>query len=326
MLEASAHLHLKALLRSEGGARWPHHLTLSRLVARSLRRSDHTLVCLTPGMEASWWPSLLVPMALSETPLALVVSDALRRRLIQVEWPRLKAVGLHLPCWEGPGAPPGCRLWLLSPRELVQAWRRGELGDRQLLIPEAERLEQELGVAQEVVVHPSDWDGLRRAFPAAEEALLLFHGRLTRRLFSQPRHPEQLVAVDVHDEMPLRDLLGALRPLPEPWPRWQAAAGSGWTSWAKVDPALLQWQWIRQPLDPFQELTGLFEGRGAVLLGEVASGGTGQAAAAGLGWTPRVVLELDDPPLNDPRPPGAPRRPPLPNSPPGADHRGGRRW
>ncbi|MFN9990874.1 MAG: helicase, partial [Cyanobacteriota bacterium] len=219
MLEASAHLHHKALLRSEGGARWPHHLTLSRLVARSLRRSDHTLVCLTPGMEASWWPSLLVPMALSEAPLALVVSDALRRRLIQVEWPRLKAVGLHLPCWEGPGAPTGCRLWLLSPRELVQAWRRGELGDRQLLIPEAERLEQELGVAQEVVVHPSDWDGLRRAFPAAEEALLLFHGRLTRRLFSQPRHPEQLVAVDVHDEMPLRDLLGALRPLPEPWPR-----------------------------------------------------------------------------------------------------------
>ncbi|MFN9485960.1 MAG: helicase, partial [Cyanobacteriota bacterium] len=320
MLEASAHLHLKALLRSEGGARWPHHLTLSRLVARSLRRSDHTLVCLTPGMEASWWPSLLVPMALSEAPLALVVSDALRRRLIQVEWPRLKAVGLHLPCWEGPGAPPGCRLWLLSPRELVQAWRRGELGDRQLLIPEAERLEQELGVAQEVVVHPSDWDGLRRAFPAAEEALLLFHGRLTRRLFSQPRHPEQLVAVDVHDEMPLRDLLGALRPLPEPWPRWQAAAGPGWTSWAKVDPALLQWQWIRQPLDPFQELTGLFEGRGAVLLGEVASGGTGQAAAAGLGWTPRVVLELDDPPLNDPLPLYAPLRQPLPNSPPFADH------
>ncbi|MFO0056566.1 MAG: helicase [Cyanobacteriota bacterium] len=320
MLEASAHLHLKALLRSEGGARWPHHLTLSRLVARSLRRSDHTLVCLTPGMEASWWPSLLVPMALSEAPLALVVSDALRRRLIQVEWPRLKAVGLHLPCWEGPGAPPGCRLWLLSPRELVKAWRRGELGDRQLLIPEAERLEQELGAAQEVVVHPNDWDGLRRAFPAAEEALLQFHGRLTRRLFSQPRHPEQLVAVDVHDEMPLRDLLGALRPLPEPWPRWQAAAGPGWTSWAKVDPALLQWQWIRQPLDPFQELTGLFEGRGAVLLGEVASGGTGQAAAAGLGWTPRVVLELDDPPLNDPLPLYAPLRQPLPNSPPFADH------
>ncbi len=320
MLEASAHLHLKALLRSEGGARWPHHLTLSRLVARSLRRSDHTLVCLTPGMEASWWPSLLVPMALSETPLALVVSDALRRRLIQVEWPRLKAVGLHLPCWEGPGAPPGCRLWLLSPRELVQAWRRGELGDRQLLIPEAERLEQELGVAQEVVVHPSDWDGLRRAFPSAEEALLLFHGRLTRRLFSQPRHPEQLVAVDVHDEMPLRDLLGALRPLPEPWPGWQAAAGPGWTSWAKVDPALLQWQWIRQPLDPFQELKGLFEDRGAVLLGEVASAGTGQAVAAGLGWTPRVVLELDDPPLNDPLPLYAPLRQPLPNSPPFADH------
>jgi ATP-dependent DNA helicase DinG len=320
MLEASAHLHLKALLRGEGEPRWPHHLTLSRLVARSLRRVDHTLVAFTPGMEPSWWPSVLVPLALSEAPLALVVSDSLRQRLLRVEWPRLRAVGLRLPCWEGPTPPPRSQLWLLTPAQLVEAWRRGELGDRQLVIPEAERLDSALRAALAVVVEPSDWDGLRRAFPSAEEALLGFHERLSRRVLSPPLHPHQLVALDLQEEVPLRDLLGALRPLPEPWPRWQAAAGLGWASWAKVDPALLQWQWHRQPLDPLQELAGLFADRGAILLGEVASGCPDQSAVAALCWAPRVVVELNDPHLSDPLPLYAPLRQPLPNSSPFADH------
>ncbi len=320
MLEASAHLHLKALLRGEGEPRWPHHLTLSRLVARGLRRADHTLVALTPGMEPSWWPSVLVPLALSEAPLALVVSDTLRRRLMAMEWPRLRVVGLRLPCWEGPSPPPGPQLWLLSPRELVEVWHRGELGDRQLVIPEAEHLEQELRSALAVVVAPHHWDGLRRAFPGAEEALLNFHERLSRRIFSQPRHPQQLVALEPQEEVPLRDLLGALCPLPDPWPRWRDAAGPGWASWAAVDPALLQWHWHRQPLDPLQELAGLFAGRGVVLLGEVATGCQEQATAATLHWSPQVVVELNDPHLDDPLPLYAPLRQPLPNSSPFAEH------
>ena len=38
MLEAHAHQQLKALLQREGGGHWPHHLSLSRLVAR---RGEH---------------------------------------------------------------------------------------------------------------------------------------------------------------------------------------------------------------------------------------------------------------------------------------------
>ena len=83
MLEARAHHQLKALLQQAGEARWPHHLTLSRLVARSLRRADHTLVRLSPGTDRSWWIGLLVPLALSEERIALVVSEAQRQRLLQ---------------------------------------------------------------------------------------------------------------------------------------------------------------------------------------------------------------------------------------------------
>ena len=76
MLEARAHHQLKALLQQGGEPRWPHHLTLSRLVARSLRRGDQTLVRLAPGSDPSWLLGLLVPLALHQQPVAMVVSAA----------------------------------------------------------------------------------------------------------------------------------------------------------------------------------------------------------------------------------------------------------
>lgn len=316
MLEARAHQHLKALLRREGMDRWPHHLTLSRLVARSLRRGDHTLVRLAPGSDPSWWISLLVPLALSEVPLALVVTPSLRQRLLLVEWPRLRSVGLELSCWEGPGPPAASPLWLLDHRELVASWRSGALGERQLVIPEAESLEGTLRQVLEVELEPRHWDLLLRAQPSAESSLLSLHERLNRRVLAHPRAPHRLVPLADDDEAPLRHLLRLLAPLPQPWSRW-LEAGAGWSSWARLDPSLLQWSLLRQPLEPLSELAGLLVGRGAVLIGELATGRAveGLPAAAALGLRPQVVLELADPPLADPLPLYAPAGQPLPNSP-----------
>ena len=325
MLEASAHRHLKALLRGEGRQRWPHHLTLSRLVARSLRRGDHTVVRLAPGADPSWAISLLVPLALSEEPLALVVSDALRQRLLRVEWPRLQAAGLPLPCWQGADAPPSSRVWLLSHRELLTAWRLGQLEKRQLVIPEAERLESELREAMAIQVSPGHWDALIRSQPALEESLLTLHQRLSSRILRHPRRRQGPVPLAPEDEAPLRHLLRLLEPLPGPWAPWLAAGGDGWCGWAALEPDGLQWSLQRQALDPLAELAGLLRGRGAVLVGELARGrGAGAAGellpAQGLGLTPTVQLELTDPPLADPLPVYAPLRQPLPTSPQLAEH------
>jgi len=319
MLEARAHQQLKALLRSEGAERWPHHLTLSRLVARSLRRADHTLVRLSPGTDRSWWIGLLVPLALSDNRLALVVSEAQRRRLLQQEWPRLAAAGLEPACWQGPQAPPETRIWLLSHRELLQAWRDDRLGERQLVIPEAEQLAPQLRQAMSVRLDPGDWETLRQALPAASGSLLNLHRRLSARVLCHPRQPEQAVPIAPEEEAPLRQLLQLLGPLPEPWPQWLQASSQRWTSWAQVDPALLQWQLHRQPLDPLTELGGLLRGRGAVLVGELGGGSLSDPQApalpADLGFLPKVDVALGDPPLNDPLPLYAPQRQPLPNSP-----------
>ena len=310
MLEARAHQQLKDLLRQEGSAPWPHHLSLSRLVARSLRRGDHTLVRLAPGSEPSWWISLLVPLALSECPLAIVVGEAQRQRLLQVELPRLAKAepSMALACFEGDQAPEAARVWLLNHQQLVAAWQQGWLGERQLVIPEAEQLDALLRQALEVVVTPEHWDQLRRAQPAAESSLLSLHQRLNRRVLSAPRRPNQLVALAPDDEAPLRHLLQLLSPLPAPWPDWLAAKGDGWTSWAQLNPQLLQWQLHRHPLEPLAVLRGLLEGRGAVLLGQLAPGSE-------LGLQPVVDLNLGDAPLADPLPLFAPLRQPLPNSP-----------
>jgi ATP-dependent DNA helicase DinG len=315
MLEAQAHQQLKALLRLEGETRWPHHLTLSRLVARSLRRGDQTVVRLAPGSDPSWLLGLLVPLALHEGPVALLVSPALRQRLLQVEFPRLEAVGLSLACWEGPQAPASARLWLLQPDQLVQAWREGGLADRQLLVPEGERLEPELRRALGVVLDTDHWEQLRRSLPAAAASLLQLHERLSRRLLARPCGPLQQLPIAAEEEAPLRQLLGLLGPLPDPWPRWLASGGDGWTSWARINSTLLQWQWHRQPLEPLAQMPGLLQGRGLVLVGPAA-----ELPRRGHGYEPQVELSLADPPLLDPLPLYAPPGQALPNAPHYAGH------
>jgi ATP-dependent DNA helicase DinG len=327
MLEASAHLHLKALLAGEGQERWPHHLTLCRLVARSLRRGDHTLIRLAAGSDPGWLISLLVPLTLVDTPVALVVDAALRRRLLQQEWPRLRAAGLERSCWEGSLPPPDHHLWLLDPAELLTAWRNQRLGDRQLVVAGAEAFEQHLREAMAVRIQPADWDQLRRALPRAEPSLLSLHERLSRRVLGQPRHPHHQVALAPEDEAPLRQLLTLLEPLPDPWQAWLKAAGTGWASWATVDAAMLQWQLHRQPLAPLEELDGLLRGRGAVLIGELPRqpgpsdpARVRQPVQAGLNLEAPVVVDLGDPPLSDPLPLYCPLRQPLPNSPLYGEH------
>ena len=314
MLEARAHQQLKQLLHREGRRAWPHHLSLSRLVARSLRRRDHTLVRLAPGSDPSWWLGLLVPLALSDEPLALVASPELRRRLLEVELPRLAAAGLALPCCEGPQPPAAARVWLLEHGDLIRLWRRDGLGDRQLVLPEVELLDGQLRQALEVTINPGHWDDLRRAHPAAEASLLELHGRLSRQVLRHPGGgPKRLVPLREEDETPLRHLLALLPALPDPWPRW-LAAGAGWASWVELRSGELAWRLHRQPLEPLLVLKGLLDGRGAILVGEPAAG------AASLGLTATVEVSLGDPPLADPLPLYVPLRQPLPNSPNYGEH------
>lgn len=317
MLEAQAHDRLKRLLQASTGSPWPHHLTLTRLVARSLRRGDHSLFPLSAAGDRPWLLSLLVPLVLSDQPVALLASPALRQRLLRQEWPQLREAGLGRSLWQGTAPPADAGLWLMEPEELVQIWRGGHLGNHQLVCVEADRLEAMLRQAQTLRIHPQDWDALALARPSLGPALLTLHERLSRRLLSRPLGRDQRLAIAPEHETPLRLLLRDQQPLPSPWQDWLDSGGDDWTGWAVVDPRLLQWSWERQPLRPLKSLAGLLQGRGMVLAGPWLPE---RQRLDDLGLQQPVVVPLGDGLDREPLPVYIPAGQPLPNHPEYPEH------
>lgn len=311
MQEAQAHHKLKQLLSSRAGSGWPHGLTLTRLVARSLRRCDHSLFPIREGQRSDWMLSLLLPAVLSEAPVALVASEPLQRRLLQQELPLLRSAGLVRPLWQGTTPPSSPCLWMLSPGELVQVWQSHQLGEHQLLCAEAEQLEELLGDGQAIRIEPEHWDQLSASQPHLRESLVQLHERLSRQLLNRPLARQPMLAISREQEAPLRLLLQGRTDLPGPWQRWLDCGDQSWTSWAIPDAEQLRWSLVRQPLQPLQSLHGVLEQRGAVLAGCWAPEGVRLDA---LGLNNPVVISLGDTQREEALPLFAPRQQPFPNS------------
>ena len=311
MLEAHVHEQLKRLLRQDGRPLWAHHLSLSRLVARSLRRHDVTLISIAPGSEPGWHLSALLPCCLAGEAVALVVSQLLHQRLQLVELPRLHRAGIATPLWEGDNCPQDIPLWLLRPAELLRACQARKLHGRQLVVLDSGQLEKDLQAAMGVTLEAQDWNRLQQAHPALAQAIASCFDQLNRQVFAHPANPLGRVPISEAAEAPLRQLLGDHGPMPDPWQRWLQAR-SPWVSWAEVDYRLLRWRWRRQPLDPLQLLQPLLSARGMILCG---SPGPGKKLEDSLNSRPMVRVKLGDPPLQDSLPLYAPRRQPLPNAP-----------
>lgn len=311
MLEAHVHEQLKRLLHQDGRSLWAHHLSLSRLVARSLRRHDVTLIGITPGSEPGWRLSALLPCCLAGEAVALVVSQQLHERLQRVELPRLHRAGITPPLWEGDNCPQDIPLWLLRPTELLRADQAGQLHGRQLVVLDSGQLEKDLQTAMGVTLEARDWSHLQQAHPALARAVASCFDQLNQQVFAHPANPLGRVPVSEAAEAPLRQLLEDHGPMPDPWQRWLHARGP-WASWAEVDYRLLRWRWQRQPLEPLRLLQPLLTARGMILCGSPAPG---KALEDSLHSRPMVRVKLGDPPLQDPLPLYAPRRQPLPNAP-----------
>ncbi len=233
-------------------------MTLSRLVARSLRRRDKSLIHLEINDHHDFWPGLLIPLCLNSKDVALVLGLTQKRRLFEIEIPRLKDEGLHLAIWEGIEPPMNGQVWVLDHRELIDAFYTNSLLSKQLIIPEGDLFSRQLRDALSIKILPSNWDSLRRAYPTLSAALIDLHERLSRRLFSQSIRPDSTVRMDSRDIEEIKQLLITLDCLPKPWNILMESTSLGWTSWAQLDHKLLDWSLHVQPLEPFQILRQLF--------------------------------------------------------------------
>ncbi|MAV12986.1 MAG: helicase [Cyanobium sp. MED843] len=313
MLEAQAHSHLKSLLRREE-SNWPHHLTLSRLVGRSIRRRDRTLIRLAPSRKQRWWLGLLMPLCLQPSSAVLVLTPGQRQRLLNVERPRLAQQGFRLACWEGSTPPPAEQLWLLDHAGLIQAHRQGVLGGRQLLIPEIDQLSARLRQSMAIRLEAADWERLRQALPQADHLLLERYERLSRQLFREATHAHARIRLEGSSCQSLRDLLGVLGPCPEPWADLLASDPRHWANWAELDHRLLQWSWCLEPLEPLEQLEGLLRDRPVLMLSETGETTRLDHELQQAGAVPGVTAVLREAELEEPLPLFAPRRQPLPNT------------
>ena len=313
MLEAQAHSHLKTLLRQDE-SNWPHHLTLSRLVGRSLRRGDRTLLNLPPSPGERWWLGLLMPLCLQPSSAVLVLNEAQKRRLLQVERPRLQSQGFRLACWSGSSPPPAEQLWLLDHAGLIRAQRDQLLGQRPLLIPEIDQLSGRLRRQMAIRIESTHWEELRQALPHADQALLQLYERLTRQLFRDAARPDARLRLEASAVQGLRDLLGVLGPLPSPWAELLNTSADQWASWAELDHQLLQWSWCLEPLEPLELLPGLLRDRPTLMLSETGETSRLDQELLDADGAPDITASLREAELEEPLPLFAPRRQPLPNT------------
>ena len=317
MLEAQAHLHLKSLLRHED-ASWPHHLTLSRLVGRSLRRRDTTLLRMAPTNGERWWLGLLIPLCLSTNKAVLVLSDQQRRRLLQIELPRLQKQGFQLPCWEGSTPPKSDQLWLLNTDELVQVQRENLLGKRQLLIPDMDQLSRRLRHSMTIKISTDHWEQLRRAHPQAAKSLLNLHERISRKLFEEATGP--VSRLDISSVQELINLLQVLDHSPTPWSRLLENDPRQWSSWAQLDHDHLLWDWFLVPLEPLELQVDLLSQRPILMLSTTGETTRLEIELAEAKVNLDVIAALREQELTEPLALFAPKRQPLPNTEIFAEH------
>ena len=315
MLEAHAHNQLKVLLQSESSI-WSQNLTLSRLVARSLRRQDKSLIQLPIGTKEYWWPGLLIPLSLQPSDAVLVLSNAQRQRLFKYEFARLKKFGFYLPIWEELTPPPKGKIWILNHTQFYSAFKNGYLQSKQLIFPEAELLCGRFRDAMSLQISQSDWEHLRRTFPTFDTALLDLHQFLTKQLFVNATHKDAQISFEDIGLLPLRDLLSLLKDTesPSPWREAFYAINTGWASWANLNHKLLDWVWHMQPLEPFKEIQNLLTQSPFLMVTSSWSNDSLLTYLASINCSPNVSVRLKGMVEEDPIQLFVPFRQPLPNT------------
>ena len=313
MLETNAHNQLKYLLRGNS-CPWPHNLTLSRLVGRSLRRLDYSLIELDIGSQDFWWPGLLIPLNLSPLSIALVLSKSQRLQLLKIELPLLQKKGFQLSCWEGPKPPPNQQIWLLNHSELINAFDKGFLQSKYLVIPEAEFLNEKLRESMALEIKLKDWESLRKAHPSIDAQLMKLYEHLTRKVFSNAARIDDVVRIDRSEIITLIEMLDGLSPSPSPWPKLVKSKSNYWASWASLNHKTLHWTLNLRVLEPFQVLKDHLHNQPILLLTGTGKSNLLRGQLESIELPLNVKVTLGGSMIQEPISLFAPQSQPLPNT------------
>ena len=314
MLEVNSHKHLKKYYQNNL-ALWPHNLTLTRLISRSLSRKDNTFIQLSSDSKNFWWPGLLIPLCLHNNNIVLILSVKQRRQLFEVELPKLEASQLVFDYVEGIELIPSCKkIWILSFQDLLFANEQGFLKNRQLIIPETEFMFNELRESMSMKITTRDWENLIYTHSSVEASIIEVYERLSRRLFRQSAIPDSVKRIDNNEIAILKDILKDDLPSTMPWKRALNAVNNEWVTWAKLDNQKLSWDWHIQPLLPLKIISDLLSTNHLLMLSNSVQSDSLLLDLNSKTLSFHVKVKLGNILDQEPIPLFVPRRQPLPNT------------
>lgn len=281
MIEAEVHQQLYAFLKHQGDVRWPHHLTIARLVARALRLNRNAVLQISPTAhyQGRYRLSYLAALLLSPQPAILVTPKSIQAQLLLSdipcfrEWSQSPQPIYRADEWPGEES---IGIVLLTPDEwLKDAWKSTSNYPRTwpLIIDQADDLEAWARAARTISIGLQEWEQLMWAYPAQANLIRDTKATLTQLIFQHPVNPYGAIAVDEAKCSVLNRLQTELsyqdpQQCPVHWQGfWLGLAAKDNHSWIEIDRVQGTFLIHTAPTQLMEELAQLFAHRPTVLLG-----------------------------------------------------------
>ncbi|MEM9541561.1 MAG: helicase C-terminal domain-containing protein [Cyanobacteria bacterium P01_E01_bin.42] len=243
-IEARVHTSLLTFLRSQGEPYWQHHLTMARLVARSLRLGS-SLLLQTGCAPETYCFSYLSSALLWENAAILVAPPILQQKWLQECIPQLLqglAVEKEIVIADRFPASSFKGLLLTSP----QSWLRDRLKEEKrfpenipTLIDPADDWENWTREGLTVQIRAEDWQELLARCPHDRALITQTRDRLAQHFHQRPRNPHKCYEISLADSECLGTLFAEIDAdiLPQTWQQfarsWQREAQLKWISATK---------------------------------------------------------------------------------------------
>ena len=307
-IEITVHTTLRDLLRHQTEIKdWNHHLTMARLVARTLRLDKSALIqtgVATHRLEGKYRIGYLLPALLWHEAITIVVPIAAQSYLINTEIPLIQEwLNTDKPVYCGTQPPAEFRgLWIVDAR----AWL-----DIQLHHPEDRRNyptiidgADELGdLAQQlltVTLTPEDWDFLRVSqTPSQWQSIGEIEIQLMEKLWQRPSNPYNCYLLDPEDRSRVIDLIERLSPtLPHKWQEFNTRSidPTNELIWATIDRTHAKFTLSIVPINPVDRLAPIWQQQASVLITsavDLSKDAIGYRQEIGLGELTSVKFLLD---------------------------------
>lgn len=269
LLEATVHSSLLAYLREQNPSNWHHHLTMARIIARTLRL-QRSAVIQTGNTIARYSLSYLTPALLTDLPILLVAPIEEQERLLSIEIPQLQE-------------------WLQTDKEILRgnSWPKSKsfqglflttpenwLSDRinhfghfpsdiPTLIDQADRLAEWTTKQLTVTIFPYDWQTL----PTAIESI---YNQLNQLILSHPKNPYECFLVDETEKKTLEKLKPILPDLDcnSPFHQYEKRSqDENQIMWASVNREAKEFTLNISPVEIASILQPIWEKQPVVLMG-----------------------------------------------------------